>query len=337
MPRGPNLYRNPTLYKREGEEWDRTWFDTYDDAFNELQGPFAQSQFRGSLVSGFCWIKKEQSKPNKEGNRWWKMRCPYFNSSVLSSQAAHFLLTQNGQVLHCIRFWDESQWSLWDFQDAASTCFKDTSYWFTRQAEEEATWNHPSCFDSHTGLSLAQLVKRSSLHPSFITNNWKMTLFTCCFGWMLSCLVLLCLLLNCISWRSFLQLAQTSTFTLPSLLCVSEDTEYIARDDPDNEENQHIVSVLSSKNFLLNGYIAKQQGGLFSIHVDASHQYHKNDWLCYVPVSVTSLNQQHHILGYALTSSEDKDAHVFIFEAIQYKVEHIMKKRMSNHECQDYI
>ena len=90
------------------------------------------------------------------------------------------------------------------------------------------------------------------------------------------------------------------------------------------------MAVISSENLLLNGYIAKQQGGPFSIHVDTSHQYHKNDWLCYVPVSVTSLNQQDHILGYALTSYEDEDAHVFIFEAIKYQVECVMKKS----ECQ---
>lgn len=71
---------------------------------------------------------------------------------------------------------------------------------------------------------------------------------------------------------------------LAAFLCISEDTECITKDDPDNEENQHIVAVLSSKNPLLNGYVAKQQGGPFSIHVNASHWYHKNDWLCYVPV-----------------------------------------------------
>jgi hypothetical protein len=116
-----------------------------------------------------------------------------------------------------------------------------------------------------------------------------------------------------------------------AFLCMSKDTECITKDDPENEENQCIVAVLSSKNLLLNGYVAKQQGSTFSIHVNASYWYHKNDWLCYVPVSVTSLNQDMPLLPLKMRM------HVFIFEAIKYQIECIMKKRMSNCEFQDYI
>jgi hypothetical protein len=35
--------------------------------------------------------KKEQSKLNKEGDRWWKMRCPYFNSSVSCPAKLHIV------------------------------------------------------------------------------------------------------------------------------------------------------------------------------------------------------------------------------------------------------
>jgi hypothetical protein len=97
--------------KREGEEGDHMWFDAYDDAFNELQGPIAKPHFQGSLVSGFCWIKKEQSKPNKEGNKWLKMRCPHFNSSVSCPAELHIVYsTKAGKCYIAFAcFWEGSQ------------------------------------------------------------------------------------------------------------------------------------------------------------------------------------------------------------------------------------
>jgi hypothetical protein len=56
--RNNNLYTNNISYfRQDGEEGDRTYFATEDEAVAMLNGPIAKTYFNGGRVNGVVWTR----------------------------------------------------------------------------------------------------------------------------------------------------------------------------------------------------------------------------------------------------------------------------------------
>jgi hypothetical protein len=81
--RNNNLYTNNISYfRQDGEEGDRTYFATEDEAVAMLNGPIAKACFNGGRVNGVVWTRSNEGKSrNPSIDHWRKYRCPFSKSS----------------------------------------------------------------------------------------------------------------------------------------------------------------------------------------------------------------------------------------------------------------
>jgi hypothetical protein len=327
--RNNNLYTNNISYfRQDGEEGDRTYFATEDEAVAMLNGPIAKACFNGGRVNGVVWTRSNEGKSrNPSIDHWRKYRCPFSKSSdACPGECRISKSKQNG--MYYIQFADVQHiHTTGEFKRGLSIAVKTTLF------------NSPLKLKKRPAENISRLVqipeasgsrKEQGQVKTFQTHQKKkMHAGHLSFG------------VNANSYGAVvttldqLQLnvvaAAGANFTKHSaFLVTSPDEDYIAIDDPDEEEDNRIVAVISTENLLLNAFRASQQGGPISLHVDASHRYHCNDWLFYLPVSVTSMNQSCHIVAYALTSSEDADAQEFMFCAVKHHVERIVNEKIND-------
>jgi len=323
MPRDNNLYVDPPKYKRDGDNGDVTYFATEEEAINELQGPIAFSKFRGSKTNGLQWTKTNRShRPNSEGESWQKWRCAFHNSSIKCLGECRVVETADGWCYIAFANRDHNDHDgvfkvgvapqvRASVLDTPSKLEKKLMAIHKRAATMEDADMSTKGKSQLTSLLMRQRKKNrtSHLEPGIDPLS---------FGAMCSTLDLLKLE----TVKSANDFNKHSVF-----LCDTDTVDYIADDD---EEKPQITAVVSTENLLLNAFRAKQQGWPLNFHMDASHRYHRDDWLFLMPVTVTSLNQQGHVVAYALVTSDDADTNEFVLRAIKRNVERVVREKQAD-------
>lgn len=300
-----------------------------------LQGPTAKAHFGGGKNSGALWIRKEKSRPPKDPNstldEWRKYRCAYANTNDKCRGECRIAKSkQNG--LSYIAFGNvQHNHTTGKFKKGLGIAVKTELF----NSPSKVLKKRPSEYIVHLAtIPEASMSRKEQSQAKSFQSRQKKKIYTGylptevnpnSYGAVVSTLDQLHL--DVVS-------AAGAGFTKHTgFLCTTHNDDYISIDNQDCEEGNRVVAVISTQNLLLNAYRATMQGGPTAIHVDASQRYHKSDWLFYLPVSVTSMNQSCHIVAYALTTSEDWTAQKFIIHAVKYRVERIVNDMINDPMC----
>jgi hypothetical protein len=332
-PRNANLYANPKHYKRDGEDGDRTYFQLEEEAVEELQGAVAKAEFGGTGINGVKWIRKEQSKSKNQDLDWWrKYRCPYSNShdkcprecrvaeskERLEQNLDPFYIAFGGASHHHTQGVFKRGLPVTSKTEVFNSPTKLLNTKPARNVSRLAAMPEATCDRREQGqLKAFQKRQKKRVQSAHLPEDMNhMSFGAVC---------------STIDMQHLDQKAAAgANFTAHTgFLCTTPGANYICIDGSNEGESRRVVAVFSTENLLLNGFRATQQGSAVTVHADASHRYHTSDWLFYLPVSVTSMNQECHILAYALTSSDDKEATNFIYEAVKYQAKRIVDREKS--------
>lgn len=328
MPRDNNLYVNSPMYKRDGDQSgddaEVTMFPSKEAAIKELQTVIAKAYFNGGAISGVLWIKKERSKkPNALGETWQKFRCAYANSTVPCGGELRLVETADGQfyIQFANRPHNEHNGT---FRKGVAPQLKakvlDTPSKLSKRPmdiQSRAATMPGATMDTKERKQLESLLYRQrSKHTSIHLDR----------GQSLVSFGALCTTLDLMKLEDVR--GSTGFNQHKIFLCSLTDSQhYIAEH---NEDNTRVVAVLSSENLLLNAFRASQQGWPMNFHIDASHRYDKSDWLFYIPLTVTSLNQQAHVVAYGLVTADDADTNEYILRATKRHVERVVWEKQQD-------